>query len=97
MRKNYEFYRRHRCIKTSDDILNLIKGFPGISFTEIQRTTMYNSGKISNLLRKLDNDIIIVKDETRGHKKANKYDNIKSMYFHKDMKYKIEKLLEGNI
>ena len=93
MRKNYEFYRGHRCIKTSNDILNLIKEFPGISFTEIQKTTSYNSGKIADLITMIRPDIIVVKDKTRGHKKANKYNDVRSMYFHKDMKFEIEKLL----
>ena len=93
MRHPYEFYRRHKVIKTEEDILNLIKGFPGISFTEIQKTTTYDSSKLSKLLRNIDNKIIIVRDMTHRHKRSNNSKNIKSMYFHIDKLTDIKSLV----
>ena len=94
IRNPYEFYRRHKVIRTKEAILNLIKGFPGISFTEIQKTTRFSSGNLSNMLRELGSNIIIVRDQTRRHKKSNNSKNIRTMYFHKDMIDDIESLTE---
>lgn len=99
MKHSYEYYKKNRNIKTDSDILNLIKQFPGISFTEIQKTTTYSSGEISLLLRNIDNYVIIVRDETRRQKRGNKSKNIKSMYFHIDKLPEIESLtnVQGGI
>ena len=92
MKHSYEYYRRNKLVRTEDDILNLIKRFPGISFTEIYKTTRYNSGRVSVLLRKIGNDLIIVHDETCGRNKANSNKSTRSLYFHKDMWERIESL-----
>lgn len=93
MRHRYEYYKKNRSIKTEQDILRLIKMFPGISFTEIQKTTTYNSGSLYQLINKIHDKIIVVKDKTRGKKRANNSKNIKTMYFHIDMKHKLDLLL----
>jgi hypothetical protein len=92
VKHSYEYYKKNRTIKTDSDILNLIKQFPGISFTEIQKTTHYNSGNLSLRLRNINNEIVIVRDETRRLKKSNNSKNIKSMYFHIDRLPEIESL-----
>ena len=95
---DYLVYRRNKSVKTSEDIYNLIKMFPGISFTEIMKTTPYSGGNLCYHLRRLRNRVLKVKIvgrsfEGRGGRGTN--GNNKSLYFTKEYYDKINNFSEG--
>jgi hypothetical protein len=59
-KKDYWYYVQKHDLNTPQDIYNLIKKFPGISYTEIYKTTnISGTGNLSHILNKLilDNKI----------------------------------------